>query len=278
MGRASRGTSSGSTGALKRLLLCALLGGALSIVVGVGQAAAAPPTAVTCGSTIVAKGQYYLAADCGGAGITITASQVHLKLEGHTMSGPGLAGISASGVSKLYVEGPGTITNYNFGMLLDQVDDSHVAQVTMTADIFGVRLTRSHNDQFNDDVATDGGLGFQQAASSGIHYVDVTASNNNAGFGISGGSTATHIDGSTANSNIYGLRIQNSSDIHVDGSTANGNFFYGIWVQSGATGNDIHGNTALGNSVFDLNDDNPNCDSSKWDGNQFNTANQPCIS
>ena len=47
-------------------------------------AAASPPKPVTCGDPITAPGQYFLASDCTGEGIRIAASDVHLKLDGHT--------------------------------------------------------------------------------------------------------------------------------------------------------------------------------------------------
>src|SRR3989442_1504179 len=100
---------------VKRVSLGILLAGVLSAIAGVAQAEG-PPTAVTCGSAITAPGQYFLAGDCTGAGITITASDVHLKLMGHTMTAslPFIPdGITASNVSNVHIEGPGIITNYN---------------------------------------------------------------------------------------------------------------------------------------------------------------------
>jgi hypothetical protein len=249
-------------GAIKRLSLCVLLGGALSAAVGVGQAVAAPPTAVTCGSTIAAPGQYYLAGDCGGGGITIAASDVHLKLDGHTITGPGADGIFALGVSRLDIQGPGTITGYQLGMELSQVTDSHVEKVTTTNNhAFGVAVVFSQNDRFTDDVATSNShTGFAQGSSSGIDYDHVTASNNT-GRGIS-----------------IGLFGGSNTATHIDGSTANGNGVYGIELAGGATANHVNGNTALGNTVNDLADQNAGCDSNVWEGNHFATANQSCIS
>lgn len=36
-------------------------------------------------------------------------------------------------------------------------------------------------------------------------------------------------------------------------------------------------NKATGNGAYDLRDGNPDCCSASWQGNQFATANQPCI-
>ena len=93
----------------------------------VGSAMAAPPMQVTCGSPITAPGQYVLMGDCMGPGITITASDVHLKLNGHTMTGPGPGdGINVSNVSHVHIEGPGTISSYFYGIVFTTVSDSHL--------------------------------------------------------------------------------------------------------------------------------------------------------
>ncbi len=98
--------TSGSRGRhimVKRVSLGILLAGVLSAIAGVARAADGPPTPVTCGSAISASGQYVLAGDCNGPGITITASDVHLKLMGHTMTGlPSSEGIGADNVSHVH--------------------------------------------------------------------------------------------------------------------------------------------------------------------------------
>src|SRR5213593_2130526 len=97
-----------------------LLVGVVSAIAVAAQAAG-PPTPVTCGSVIAAPGQYFLAGDCMGAGITITASDVHLKLMGHTMTGPGGNGLLALNVSHVHIEGPGMITGYFEGIRFNSV-------------------------------------------------------------------------------------------------------------------------------------------------------------
>src|SRR5436853_4862942 len=143
--------TSGSRGRhimMKHVSLGILLAGVL--IVGAGQATANPPTGVTCGDPITTPGQYYLLGDCMGAGITIAASDVHLKLNGHTMTAtlPFVLtdGLSATNVSHVHIEGPGTITNYNNGINFVGVSDSHVEQVTSSANRRGLYLFNSTTD------------------------------------------------------------------------------------------------------------------------------------
>jgi hypothetical protein len=79
-----------------RSSLSFLLVGALS-----AAAYADPSTKITsCPATITAPGTYVLTTDCTVMGpnpaITVSASNVHLVLAGHTLTGPGGVALSAS--------------------------------------------------------------------------------------------------------------------------------------------------------------------------------------
>jgi hypothetical protein len=229
--------TSGSRGrhiTMKRVSLGILLAGVLSATAGVAQAAG-PPTGVTCGSVITAPGQYFLTGDCSGAGITITASNVHLKLMGHTMTGiPFADGLSAINVSHLHIQGPGIITGYHAGISFLEVSDSHVEQVSATANGIGLFLQASTDIHVNNNA-------FSANSSGGMNVVDQSSHN------------------------------------HLNNNQTISNGFNGIFVGVGSTGNHINANTALLNA-FDLFDANANCDNNKWNGNTFNTSNQPtCI-
>jgi len=229
-------TSRGRHIMVKHVSLGILLAGVL--IVSAGQAAAGPPTGVTCGDTITAPGQYFLLGDCSGAGITITASDVHLKLMGHTMTGSlplvFFDGVSASNVSHVHIEGPGTITNYNNGINFVGVSDSNVEQVSSTANRRGLYLFNSTTD--------------------------------------------THVNNNVFSMNVLeGMIVDMSSDNHLNNNQSIGNGTYGIDVAPGSTGNHVNGNTALGNRLFDLFDGNMSCDNNKWNGNTFVSANMSCI-
>jgi hypothetical protein len=48
-------------------------------------------------------------------------------------------------------------------------------------------------------------------------------------------------------------------------------------VSGTGTGNNMQGNTAQNNGIFDLQDENTNCDDNTWKKNIFGTASQACI-
>jgi len=226
--------TSGSRGRhimVKRVSLGILLAGVLSATAGVAQAG--PPTGVSCGELITAPGQYYLTADCTGSGISIIASNVHLKLMGHTMTGiPFLTtGLFVANVSHVHIEGPGMITRHNRGIEFIGVSDSHIEQVSSTANTTQGLLLRGSTDTHVNN--------------------NVISANTDDGIAV----------------------IDQSIDNHLNNNQAIGNTGDGIYVAAGSTGNHVNGNTALGNGAFDLEDLNPNCDNNKWNGNTFNTSN-----
>jgi hypothetical protein len=70
----------------------------------------------------------------------------------------------------------------------------------------------------------------------------------------------------------------NTTGNQVHANTTNTNGFDGIRVAVGSTNNVLTANSAEFNLVFDLEDNNPNCDDNVWEGNEFNTANpSSCI-
>ncbi len=66
----------------------------------------------------------------------------------------------------------------------------------------------------------------------------------------------------------------------IQDNVTNDNATNGISVDARATNNTIRGNRANGNGRFDGNDGNtgPACDRNTWEGNDFGTANHPCVS
>ena len=100
---------------------------------------------------------------------------------------------------------------------------------------------------------------------------------NNVSDTISVDSDNNVIVNSTASDNGGGIFVEGSNnDIHAN-TTTNNSGGNGTWVILGSLGNNITGNTAEGNSPYDLEDDNLNCGTNTWEGNKFANANMSCI-
>jgi parallel beta-helix repeat protein len=244
--------------ATRRVALTVVGFGVLAVCGGLVPIASAA-TAVTCGQTISAAGTYVMAADCMGPGITITASNVTLQLNGHTMtaspSGTGsgvLVDDSAGPVSGVGITGPGTITEYGPGVQLGNG---------------GAGVTGSTVSGLTADNNANNGIYLETGATG--NTVNSNTANNNLGYGIAVGGTDNTIKNNTADNNDPGGILiggaantvrDNTADtnsvdgIDVDGrgNTVNNNVVNtnnsdGIYV--GGSGNAIHDNTTRGNGL-----------------------------
>jgi parallel beta-helix repeat protein len=269
-----------------------------------------PGTAV-CPVTITSPGTYVLGGSVGPCinsdGIDIQASAVSLNLNGFTITGTcnsPYSGISIFGTTTLtniLIEGPGTIDQFSTGVsALSDSSSAHSVTVnlcTLTGSVgfqIGSRCKVcpiSSRWKLDSNVVTgfntaNGGDG---VSLSGVQDSDVISNNISftgpaTGFPTSGivlCSSSRNIVLSntvtgTTNDGIDTGDCTGSDDNHIALNTTSNNSV-GILVGLGDTGNHIRGNTSMGNTMFDLEDDNPGCDTNKWVRNTFITANQTCI-
>ena len=247
-------------------LSSALVAGILFALPSKGQAAAS--VSINSCTTISSPGHYELVANLTSAVtcISINASHVKLKLNGHTITGPsggsdGASGITVVGVTHVDIEGPGVITNFGRGVDFGGVDFSEVKGVTAIGNFFGfivngIPNNRSEKNWFRGNTATGNNQhGFTQNGASDNNFLNNVASNNGAN----------------------GFEVLDGTSSQLKENTTNGNGGAGIRLGTGSIGNSVRGNTAQSNSSVDLADDNPNCDNNVWMSNVFNTANQACI-
>lgn len=236
---------------------------ALFVLAIVGTASADDPTPVTaCGTVITVAGKYRLANDlvsCSTVGVEIQASNTTLLLNGHTISGGAVGAVGVevdAGGGNVSVIGPGVLTGFFFG--IDLGGSNLVANVTVSQSFVGFSIVHSgSNNVFKGNLANGNTYGFSSNGNGNV-WRGNDASSNGTGFAVSGAGN------------------------EIRGNTANANSQDGIQVSDGSTGNTIRGNTTLGNNTsggtfFDLEDDNANCDSNVWQGNDFATSNQACI-
>jgi parallel beta-helix repeat protein len=253
-------------------------------------------THATCPIVIAEPGSYQLETDVaclpGVDGIVIRASRVRLRLNGHMISGSPVQGTCSTGVgirigsypgaalSRVRVEGEGTIENFATGIRAQNTTASRVRSVTVTAECpFG--SIGLHIASPGSDWKLQGNVVREQAQSTGIALDGVDDNvvvgndvNDTISLGNSSGNTIVN---NTANGLSGILLLAGSHDNEIHANTTNDDpESAGIGLFRGATHNNITGNTALGNAV-DLVDLNADCDSNTWKGNHFGSANQACI-
>jgi len=173
--------------------------------------------------------------------------------------------------------GTGTVSTFFTGFQADNSGGSFVKFVTVASQCpfgngFYIPITSSQ-------WKLDGNAVVAPSTSYGIilRGSDNDLVRNNVSDTISVDSDNNVIVNSTASDNGGGIFVEGSNnDIHAN-TTNNNSGGNGTWVILGSLGNNITGNTAEGNSPYDLEDDNPNCGTNTWEGNKFTTANMSCI-
>src|SRR5437660_5102557 len=250
----------------------------IAVAVAVVGSALAGDTPIThCAFVVTDPGTYFVGNDLGPwpppCAITVAASRVRLRLEGHTIAGLGLEqgdGILATAVHDIKIKGPGTITGFDTGIRWQNIEDSEVKGVTASRHVNGFVIDGGSRNRFKQNVVSNNLRGIAIEGSNDT-TLEENATNDN--FGDSGiAIRAAHgnaLRGNTANHNGcvgfggFGIEIGNSARNRIEENTANGNCSVGVALQFGSTENEIEDNTALGNQRFDLSDDGPNCDANR---------------
>lgn len=164
----------------------------------------------------------------------------------------------------------------------------------------GQRNVVSNNQVANNNVASeDSGHHGTVNQDIGIAVIfterpttgNVVSGNQVSGNGLDGiqlgrGTSNTRVSNNQVTANGFGqinnnrvgdgIAIFGTNNV-VDGNVAIQNAHDGIRAAVGGNGNQVRGNRAFQNTVFDLADDNANCDANTWAANGFATANQACI-
>jgi nitrous oxidase accessory protein NosD len=256
-----------------------------------------------CPVVIAQPGEYSLATDVGPClpgvdGIDIVASAVTLHLNGHTITGsadPTMCDF-ASGIhvglpppvpmlSQVYVLGDGTISNFRQGFSAQNSAGSFVKFVTVTATSacnfsYGFQITAPGGQwKLQGNVVREPGDTSEGIALRGVDDNDLVRNDLSDTLLLDGSNNNTVVNNTVNGSTYSGIYVggfpsSNNNEIHAN--TTNNNEI-GLFIADGSSANNITGNSSFNNSFSDMYDQNSNCDSNKWKGNHFNTANQSCI-
>ena len=257
------------------------------------------PMPGVCPVLIAQSGEYDLAGDVGpclvGDGIDILASGVTLHLNGHTITGAPTCSSSdgihvgvpapAPPLAQVHILGPGTIANFaRAGIFAENSAGSFAKFVTVTTEctsfFIGLEILASQWKlqgnvvQLPTPGGVTAGILLNGPDNDVVHNIV-----NNGGLGIQAGVSSDNtliVNNTVSGTQFAGISTHSNVNNEIHANTTDNNL-YGIFIFDSSSGNNITGNTSTGNSAEDLQDQNPNCDSNKWEGNHFDTANQSCI-
>ena len=251
-----------------------------------------------CGTDITSSGTWTLTQNltCTGDGIDIQADKVVLMLNGFTITGPGtnsgsngvsVVSAAGSGLSGVTILGPGTIKNFQNGVLFQGTHGGGAVDVSLLGNLIAILL---NSDGFgaipSNLVISQNTL---QSAFEGISgqltlstivgnnctnssdCIDLEAASNNKVLGnfCSGNRHAGIVIGSGSGSASTGNTLE--------GNQTSNNRFYGIFLGPNSSGSHLIGNVALHNIFFDINESNSHCGSDTFLSDVFAKASQPCV-
>ena len=258
-----------------------------------GNLVAASNVVAACGTAITSSGTWTLSQNltCTGDGIDVEVSNVILKLNGFTITGPGanvatngilIASSDGSSLNTVTILGPGTITNFQNGIVFHGTNAGGAVDVKVTGNLFGIQLQAptnlviSQNNLQNNFNGISGQLGTSTIAgndcSNNSDCINLFASSNNKILG-------NFCDGNRHAGMVIGGNTSGgaSTGNTVEGNQTSNNRFYGIFLGPSAGGNHLVGNVALGNSFLDINEFNSHCGSDTFLSDVFRTSSQSCV-
>jgi parallel beta-helix repeat protein len=222
-------------GSVGHFPLLGLLGASL---LATRPAAAALPTPVDhCPVTIDTPGDYVVTQDltCSAnllftGAIQINASNVHLFLQGHTLTGPG-SGSYADGIGVGYgqsgvtITGPGTITGFSQGVNIGG-SGSTVQNLVISNNGAGITINNSTANQntIQHNVLSNNAFGMDLGGNASLVQFNDASNNSTAGILLLGGTAGNLIqhnrafgnrvdlEGNCVNQNVWQFNLFGTAD------------------------------------------------------------------
>jgi len=259
---------------------------------------AASNSVSSCGSAITNSGTWTLTQNltCTGNGIDVQAGNVILKLNGFTITGPGtnagtgvlVASSEGTRLNKVTLVGPGTITNFQNGIVFQGTNGGGAVDLVIENNLMGILLLSdtaavipsslliSQNQLQSSAESISGPLAASTIVGNScsdsedcINLVD--ASGNKILGNLSNGNRHAGIEvGANTGGSV-------STGNTVEGNQTSNNRFYGIFLGPNSSGNHLIGNVAFQNRFLDINEFNPQCGSDTFLSDVFGRASQSCV-
>lgn len=215
-----------------------------------------PTTTAACGQVVEGLVELNSNLNCSGDGLIVGGDDTTIRLNGHTIMGPGpdssKVGVSVGNQDGVRIEGPGTIEQFQAGILASGAKGTSISSVTLRENQIAVFSNGMEDLQAMQNKMTQNSIGLASHSSSGLGLTkNVITGNQLAGI------TLVATDDSIISNND----VKESQN--------------GIYVDSGSNGNKIESNDVLENEL-DLNNANGlaiNVNSNSFSDNNCETSN-----
>lgn len=220
-------------------------------------ASAIPMSAsVSCGEVIKQSVSLTSNLDCKTDGLIIGADDITIDLNGHTISGPGVAtskvGVMLSDMDNVNVNGPGIIQNFQAGVLNTGGQDDKIKGITFTQNQIGSFNTGSAKTGIEDNLFFGNNIGVASHSSSGTKLLTNLFKSND----------------------LAGITFVNSAGNEVSFNTIQGSVS-GLFFDGQSSDNVVNSNNILNNGGVDVNNANGlplNVNNNQFNNNNCNTS------
>jgi nitrous oxidase accessory protein NosD len=215
-----------------------------------------PVTTAACGQVVSGVVELTSNLQCTGDGLIVGKDNTIIRLNGHTITGPGpdssKVGISLGSASNVRIEGPGTIEQFQAGILASGADKAFITQVIFTDNQIALFSTGTDGLQAMQNIITHNQIGFAAHSSKALNLRENLITGNQ----------------------LAGITLVNTGKSII--STNNvGESQNGIFIDAQSSDNTIADNNVLKDTV-DLNNANglaTNVNSNAFTNNNCETSN-----
>lgn len=194
--------------------------------------------------------------NCSGDGLIVGGPNTVINMNGFSITGPGQdsskVGIMVPNVDNVVVNGPGSISNFQAGVLLTGATGFAINSVILSNNQIGTFMTGAENAQVQQNIIQGNSIGVASHSSTG-----------------------SAIDSNLMNGNLLaGITFVNTQQSHVGMNNVVGSQ-NGVFLDGQSTQNTISANNVLEN-VIDLNNANglpTNINANQYTDNSCETSN-----
>ncbi|MDQ6724354.1 MAG: right-handed parallel beta-helix repeat-containing protein [Thermoproteota archaeon] len=215
-----------------------------------------PTKSLSCGEVIKESVKLSTNLDCTTDGLIVGADGITIDLNGHTLNGPGAhsskIGIMLATSSGVTVQGAGTISGFQAGILNTGGQDNTITGLTFADNQIAIFLTGAKTTDIEKNMISNNDIGMASHSSQ-----DTTFAQN-----LLGSNT------------LAGVTLVNSADNKIDTNIVEGSN-NGVFVDGQSTGNKITTNTIMKNTGVDVNNANGlpiNINKNTFTANNCNTS------
>jgi parallel beta-helix repeat protein len=131
-----------------------------------------PTTNAACGQVVEGLVELNSDLNCSGDGLIVGAEGTTIRLNDHTISGPGhdssKVGISIGNKNGVRIEGKGTIERFQTGIFSSGAKGTSITSVTLRGNQIGVFSTGTENLQGMQNIITKNNMGLASHSSNGL--------------------------------------------------------------------------------------------------------------